>query len=248
MRESIQPEDGFTLQRRAGSRRPAQKISDLAFADDIVALKDSKTAAEEVLNRISTSAREVGLTVNEQKTKFIALNEDAVNVIHLDNEESLSNRGLQASRCLDNVICQWHQVSKDTCISSNNTSEQSVESEFDQENQDPSVPSYSNTHSNVMYGSETWTLTKEQTRGLDGAYTRLLGRALNVDYQHHMTIEALYQDLPRLSEVVRGRRMKFAGHRVRTEQQPCSKLVLWRPTHGRAGQGRPRKSDIDVLD
>ena len=34
-------------------------------------------------------------------------------------------------------------------MSSNNTSEQSVESEFDQENQDLSVPSYSNTHSHV---------------------------------------------------------------------------------------------------
>ena len=29
--------------------------------------------------------------------------------------------------------------------------------------------------------------------------------------------------------------------------QPCSKLVLWRPTHGRARQGRPRKSYIDLL-
>ena len=47
----------------------------------------SKTAAEEVLNRISTSAREVGITVNNQKTKRIALNEDAVIAIHLDNEE-----------------------------------------------------------------------------------------------------------------------------------------------------------------
>ena len=34
-------------------------------------------------------------------------------------------------------------------MSSNSTSEQSVENEFDQENQDPSVPSYSNTHSHV---------------------------------------------------------------------------------------------------
>ena len=98
-----------------------------------------------------------------------------------------------------------------------------------------------------MYGSETWTLTKEKARRLDGAYTRLLRRALNVDYQQHMTNEALCQDLPRLSEVARDRRLKFTGHCVRAEQQPCSKLVLWRPTHGRARQGRPRKSYIDVL-
>ena len=56
MRQSVQPKDGVTLQRRTGSRRPAQKISDLAFDDDIVTLADSKTAAEEVLNRISTRA------------------------------------------------------------------------------------------------------------------------------------------------------------------------------------------------
>ena len=42
-------------------------------------------------------------------------------------------------------------------------------------------------------------------------------------------------------------RLKFAGHCVRAEQQPCSKLVLWRPTHGRPRQGRPRKSYIDLL-
>ena len=99
----------------------------------------------------------------------------------------------------------------------------------------------------LMYGSETWTLTKEQARRLDGAYTRLLRRGLNADYQQNMINEALHQDLPRLSEVARDRRLKFAGHCVRAEQQPCSKLVLSRPTHGRARQGRPRKSYIDVL-
>ena len=42
-------------------------------------------------------------------------------------------------------------------------------------------------------------------------------------------------------------RLKFTGHCVRAEQQPCSKLVPWRPAHGRARQGRPRKSSMDVL-
>ena len=77
-------------------------------------------------------------------------------------------------------------------------------------------------------------------------HTRLLRRALKVNCQQHN--EALYQYLPRLSEVARDGCLKFAGHCVRSEQQPCSKLVqLWGPTHGRARQGRPRKSYIDVL-
>ena len=65
--------------------------------------------------------------------------------------------------------------------------------------------------------------------------------------KQHMTNEALHKDLPRLSEVARERRLKFTGHCVRAEQQPCSKLVQWRPTHGRARQGQPRKAYINVL-
>ena len=119
-----------------------------------------------------------------------------------------------------------------------------MESEFDQENQDPPVPIYSYTHSNVRI--RNLDANGGGNPKVDGAYTRLLRRALKVDYQQHMTNEALYQGLPRLSEVARDRCLKFVGHCVRAEQQPCSKVVLWRPTHGRARQGRPHKSYIDV--
>ena len=169
MRESIQPEYGFTLQRRAGSRRPAQKIFNLAFADDIVTLADSKTAAEEVLNRISTSAREVGLTVNEQKTKRrnedavnLALNEDAVNAIHLENEElgltedykylgawimSSANDINVRKAFAFQAITRLSRVWKATLT--RKTKVRLFQATV--------IPI-------LMYGSETWTLTKEQTR------------------------------------------------------------------------------------
>ena len=41
--------------------------------------------------------------------------------------------------------------------------------------------------------------------------------------------------------------LNYACHSVRAEQQPCNKLVLWRPTHGRARQGRPCESYINML-
>ena len=188
MRLSTQPEDGFTLQRRTGSIRPAQKISDLAFADDIVTLADSKTAAEEVLNRISTSTREVGLTVNKQKTKFIALNKDAVNAIHLDNEEiglAEDYKYLDAwimpfANDINVKALAFQAITRLNRVWKANLTRKTKIRLF----QSTVTPI-------LMYGSETWTLTKE-----DGAYTRLLTRALNVDYQQHMTNKALYQDLP----------------------------------------------------
>ena len=52
----------------------------------------------------------------------------------------------------------------------------------------------------LLYGSETWTLTKELTKRLDGTYTRMLRCALNISWKSHTTNEVLYGSIPRLSE------------------------------------------------
>ena len=64
----------------------------------------------------------------------------------------------------------------------------------------------------LMYGSETWTLTVKQEMRLDGTYTRMLRHALNVAAGDHISNVVLYGKLPRLSEKIRTRRLKLAGH------------------------------------
>ena len=44
----------------------------------------------------------------------------------------------------------------------------------------------------LMYGSESWTLTKPLTNRLDGLYTRLLRFALDISWKDHVTNEKLY--------------------------------------------------------
>ena len=55
--------------------------------------------------------------------------------------------------CKEGPIWDFYIFRSHAKLSSYNTSKQSVESEFDQENQDPSVQSYSNTHSHVRIRS-----------------------------------------------------------------------------------------------
>ena len=80
----------------------------------------------------------------------------------------------------------------------------------------------------LLYGSETWTLSSKQQCRLDGCYTRLLRRVLNISWKKHPTIATLYGDLPRISTQVKRRRIQFAGHCARATDELVSSFVLWR--------------------
>ena len=80
----------------------------------------------------------------------------------------------------------------------------------------------------LLYGSETWTLSKKLEKSLDGTYTRLLMRAQNLSWKRHPSISDIYGNLPRVSALVRSRRVQFAGHCYRAESEVISSLLLWK--------------------
>ena len=80
----------------------------------------------------------------------------------------------------------------------------------------------------LLYGSETRTLNARQQQRLDGTYTRLLMRVRNISWRSHPTLQTIYGDLPRVSQVVRSRRVQFAGHCFRATNEVVSPLILWK--------------------
>lgn len=99
----------------------------------------------------------------------------------------------------------------------------------------------------LLYGGETWTLTPRLEKQLNGCYTRMLRTVFNVNWSEHVTNKALYGGLPKLSDKIRERRTRFAGHCSRSAKEPVSKLVHWIPKHGRRSRGRPTLTYIDIL-
>ena len=75
----------------------------------------------------------------------------------------------------------------------------------------------------------------------------MLRVALNISWEDHVKNVDLYGDLPRVTDKIRGRRMRLAGHCVRHPELVASELVLWEPIHGRRGRGRPHSTYIDTL-
>ena len=83
-----------------------------------------------------------------------------------------------------------------------------------------------------LYGSETWTLTLKTEKELNGSYTRMLHMALGVNWKDKIPNDILYGDLPKLTDKIRERRLKLAGHCSRHTELVVHKLTLWTPQQG----------------
>ena len=61
---------------------------------------------------------------------------------------------------------------------------------------------------------------------IDECYTRLLRIALNISWKDKINNITLYNGLSRISEVLKERRLKFAGHLMRHDNEIAHKLVF----------------------
>ena len=78
-----------------------------------------------------------------------------------------------------------------------------------------------------MYSCETWSLTKTLEKKIDGARNRMLRYALNISWKDHIPNSVVLEGIVPISDVIRERRVRFAGHCLRAKDQPVSRVVLW---------------------
>ena len=245
--EGREEELGFTLQKRASRRVAAKMVTDLDFADDIALLSDTVEQACTLLLVVEKECKNIGLGLNAKKTKVMPINIKAneVNVKTMDGtqldvvddfkylgswvastEHDIKVRRAQAWKVLHDMKKIWKsrlspQLKRRVFVAS-------VESV-------------------LLYGCETWSLTVQMERSLDGVYTRMLRMVLNVSWEDHAKNVDLYGALPRVTDKIRARRMGLAGHCVRHPELVASNLILWEPKHGTRSRGRPATTYIDTL-
>ena len=54
-------------------------------------------------------------------------------------------------------------------------------------------------------------------------------RVQNLSWKHHLTKQHIYQNNPPASSIVKARRVQFAGHCCRAENEIIPTLLLWKP-------------------
>ena len=178
---------GFTITPRRSRRHPKVVLADLDFADDIALLSDEIAQAQELLLTVEKECKKVGLVLNAKKTKSVAYNIDDRTPLHtfdgtylewkddfkylgswVDNsEKDISIRKAQAWRALNGMTKIWKSnMSKDLKIRFFIATIESI----------------------LLYGCESWALSKAQEKSLDGTYTRMLRKALNIHWSSHIPV------------------------------------------------------------
>ena len=237
---------GFQLQRQRSRRIPAVTVTDLDFADDLALLAEEMEQAQEVLTRLENEAEKVGLVCNAKKTEVQAFNQDRPVIIQAKSGETLkvvdnfkylgawtqsSSSDISVRKALAWSAC--HRLKK---VWNSKLRRQMKERLF-----------LATVESVLLYGSETWSLTRTMEKQINGCYTRMLRMAMNVKANDHVTNEELYGTLPLVTLKIQERRMRLAGHCIRHEEEIASKLVLWEPLEGTRNRGVQPTSYIDNL-
>ena len=229
MRTSVDSmkESGLLYQPRKSSRHPALYITDADFADDIALLSDNLAGAQALLSSLESAANCAGLHLNESKTECMP-----INVRNNQEIRTLSNNILKCVEDYKYLGSHIQNSEKDfnirkgiawtACNKMNKIWKSDLARDFKIRIFRVLIEPI------LLYGSETWTLSARQQRRLDGCYTRLLMRVLNLSWRNHPTLEIIYRDLPRVSTLVCKRRVQFAGHCARASDELVSSFVLWR--------------------
>ena len=223
LRTSITDSDGLTLKHRRRSRHPAEVLADLDYADDIALLEDSMEAAQDLLNRVENACQDVGLFLNAPKTKYMHLHPSTdINFVassgceiecvndfkylggYADTADDMDVRIAQSWSALHSLQKVWKSpIKKETKAKVFQACIETI----------------------LLYGLDSWTLNVARRKRLDGTYTRMLRAAYNISWRRHPKNKSLYGSLPRVSDVVRRRRLALAGH-VTRHGEPAGRLLL----------------------
>ena len=99
-----------------------------------------------------------------------------------------------------------------------------------------------------LYGCETWTITKELEKKLNGCYTKLLRFVQSYSWKDHICNSTLYGKLPKVTEKIRQRRLKLVGHCLRHKEEMAHNLVCWSPTYGKRKRGKPAMTFVRQVE
>ena len=169
------------------------KLDDLDFADDLVLTASTKQNIQLKTDRLCRVAQRVGLKVNSQKTKVMRINSRNDDRIYINGEDvedvdkfvylgaTLTKSGAGMGD-MENRISKWRNAYRQlTKIWNSHKIKRSTKLKLYK----------SLVLSVLLYGSETWKMTKGDKRKLNTFQTKCLRRIMKIKWQEHISNEEL---------------------------------------------------------
>ena len=235
-------DNGFKLAKERSRRYPAQTITDTEYGDKIALLANTPTQAKIQLHSLERVAAGIGPHVYADKTEFMCFNQRGVistlNGSSLKLVDKFTYQGSSVWSAEKNINTRlakvWTANNSLSVLWKSNLTDKIKRSFF-----------LAAVVSILLYGYTTWTLTKRIEKRLDDDLTRMLRTILNKSWRQHLTKPQLYGYLPPITKTTQVRRIRHAGHCRSSKDELISDILLWTPSHGKAG--RPARTYIQQL-
>ena len=223
-----------------------KQIGDLDFADDIALLSSSHEHMQRKVSALSKEAKSTGLKVNTQKTKLLRINTKATSHVCLDGEEieevksfeylgaKVTNKGGADEDIRRRIGKAWAAFNKLNKIWNSGELQRKTKIKIFK----------SNVLAVLLYGSETWKMTRGDEKRLNTFLHKALRRILKIRWPMKVSNDEIRRrvNLVTISEMVAHRRWRWIGHVLRMENNSIPRVALtWTPD-GRRKRGRPRET------
>ena len=242
------------LDRQEGAKFVDLIINCLGYADDIDIVSESERETEALLTPFKEEAERIGLQINQNQTKSMKISREPAmeGEVELANmsvevvesfkylgmtitrdgrmEEEIRSRIGATSRCYYNLLelFKKRSISAKTKLKIYNTIIRPI----------------------LLCGCEAWALTKALERKLELFKNKILRKITGPVFdddagiwriRHNWEIREITEQ-PNINQVAKARRMQWAGHMARMEEDRVPKRIYQAQMIGRRPAGRPRKN------
>ena len=233
-----------------GVKIDGEFLSNLRFADDIFLCTETPQELQQMLQEVSDESKQMGLKMNITKTKVMVVDNTPINVnnvvienvpgyVYLVQHYSLKENN-QDKEIQRRIMAGWAAYAKHRDIFNSNLAICLKRQVYNS-----CVPPA------MIYGAETWTLTKQAQNKLAAAQTKMERSMLNITYEDRRTNIWVRERTKLVDIIYTVRKMKWswAGHINRlNDDRWTSRVTTWIPYDKKIRQGRPAKRWRDDLD
>ena len=236
---------------REGSRTGIQwslfsQLHDLDFADDIALLSHNYKHAEDKVQALATTASMIGLTIKKSKTKAMRINSTNERPIKLNNEHI---ENVASFTYLGGVMAVDGGTERDVLarIGKARTALLVLRPVW----RSKEIPVRTklrifntNVKSVLMYGAETWRITKKISAKIQALTNRCLRNILGVRWPNTISNEDLLaktQEEKKTTQI-RRRKWRWIGHTLRKPHYNVTKQALFWNPQGKRNCGRPKNT------
>ena len=223
----------------------ATVLEDIDFADDLALLSSTKTHIQKKVDRLNKHSKVIGMKTSIKKTKLMRYNAKDQTPVSIDGKDV---EDVDSFTYLDAIVNKTGGAEQDITArvgkarsSFNKLTKVWKSSQYSMRTKTRIFNS--NVLTVLLYGSETWRMTKRDEDKLDSFQHKCLRKILKIHWPMKVTNEEVRKRTgsERLSTQIRTRRWTWIGHVLRMKPDSLPRTALNWALEGRK-RGRPRET------